>query len=71
MKILLHFLILLSPLLTASLSLAQEDVKGSKDHPIISRYPGSYIYHYDQKEFEEFEILLGPVRSSSDRDIQL
>ncbi|MEO0202500.1 MAG: hypothetical protein ABIL37_02100 [candidate division WOR-3 bacterium] len=44
--------------------LAQEDVKGSKDHPIVSRYPGSYIYYYDQKEFGEFEILLGPVKSS-------
>ncbi|MEO0267622.1 MAG: DUF4892 domain-containing protein [candidate division WOR-3 bacterium] len=39
-----------------------QDIPGSKDHPIISRYPGSYIYYYDQKEFDEFEILFGPVK---------
>lgn len=44
---------------------AQEDVKGSKDHPVISRFPGSYIYHYDQKDFYEFYLLLGPVKSSA------
>ncbi len=48
--------------LLVGLAYSQEDVKGSKDHPIISRYPGSYIYYYDQKEFDEFEILLGPVK---------
>jgi len=53
-----------------TISFAQEDVKGSKDHPLIGRYPGSYIYHYDEKEFDEFEILLGPVKSASDQDIQ-
>lgn len=42
--------------------LGQQDVSGSKDHPIISRYPGSYIYYYEQKEFDEFEILLGPAK---------
>ncbi|MCM8785802.1 MAG: DUF4892 domain-containing protein [Candidatus Omnitrophica bacterium] len=56
--------------LLVGLAYSQEDVKGSKDHPIISRYPGSYIYHYDQKEFDEFEILLGPVKSPSDEDIK-
>jgi len=50
---------------------SQQDVPGSKDHPIISRYPGSFIYHYEQKEFDEFEILLGPIKGSSDRDMQL
>ncbi len=70
LKYFLGFLILLG-LFLVTLSFAEQDVPGSKDHPIISRYPGSYIYHYDQKEFDEFEILLGPVKSSSDKDIQL
>lgn len=39
-----------------------QDIPRSKDHPIISRYPDSYIYYYDQKEFDEFEILFGPVK---------
>ncbi len=30
--------------------MAQEDVKGSKDHPIISRYLGSYIYYKEKIE---------------------
>lgn len=62
--------ILIFVFLLVELAYSQEDVKGSKDHPIISRYPGSYIYYYDQKEFDEFEILLGPVKSPSDEDIK-
>ncbi|MCM8803968.1 MAG: DUF4892 domain-containing protein, partial [Candidatus Omnitrophica bacterium] len=62
--------ILIFIFLLMGLAYSQEDVEGSKDHPIISRYPGSYIYHYDQKDFDEFEILLGPVKSSSDEDIK-
>ena len=58
-------------LTTATPSFAQQDIEGSMDHPIISRYPGSYIYYYDQKEFDEFEILLGPIKTPSDKDIKL
>jgi OOP family OmpA-OmpF porin len=39
----------------------QQDVDGSKDHPLISRYPGSYIRNYLQKEFDEFELPLGKL----------
>ena len=38
-----------------------QDVEGSKDHPLISRYPGSYIAKYLTKEFDEFNLPLGPV----------
>jgi outer membrane protein OmpA-like peptidoglycan-associated protein len=34
-------------------------VEGSKDHPLISRYPGSYISNYFKKEFDEFTLPLG------------
>ncbi|MEO0229892.1 MAG: DUF4892 domain-containing protein [candidate division WOR-3 bacterium] len=60
---------ILSFLLTDGFIFSQQDVKGSKDHPAISRYPGSFIYYYDVKEFDEFYILTGPVRSSSDADL--
>jgi len=53
--------ILIVLLIAALLGYAQ-DIPESKDHPLISRYPGSYIYYYDQKEFDEFEILLSPVK---------
>ena len=48
--------------LAAPFAAAQDqDVEGSKDHPLISRYPGSYIAKYLTKEFDEFALPLGPV----------
>ena len=38
-----------------------EDVAGSSDHPMVSRYDGSSITDYDYREFDEYEILLGKV----------
>lgn len=48
-----------------------EGMTEEKDHPLISRYPGSKIYHYNVKEFERLYLLSGPVRSPSDRDIKM
>jgi outer membrane protein OmpA-like peptidoglycan-associated protein len=36
-----------------------EDREGSKDHPLITRYPGSTIDAYDQKEFDEYNMHVG------------
>lgn len=38
-----------------------QDAEGGKDHPLISRYPGSYIERYFQKEFDEFTLPLGKL----------
>jgi outer membrane protein OmpA-like peptidoglycan-associated protein len=38
-----------------------QDLEGSKDHPLISRYPGSVITRYLTKEFDEFTLPLGEV----------
>ena len=38
-----------------------QDREGSKDHPLISRYPGSVINGYSQKEFDEYELPLTKV----------
>ncbi len=47
----------------AATAMAQPpDVKGSKDHPLISRYPGSYINQYAQKEYDELTLPLGPAK---------
>lgn len=47
-------------LLATSVAFAQpEDAEGSKDHPLISRYPGSIIRYYDAKEFDEYVLPLG------------
>jgi len=36
----------------------QGDAQGSKDHPLISRYPGSVINEYWQREFDEYNLPL-------------
>ena len=47
---------------SAPSALAQlSDVKGSKDHPMVSRYAGSVIIGYDARKFDEFDIPLGPL----------
>jgi outer membrane protein OmpA-like peptidoglycan-associated protein len=48
---------------TPRAALAQlSDVKGSKDHPMVSRYAGSVIIGYDFRKFDEFVIPLGVLR---------
>ena len=48
---------------TATAVAREQDVEGSKDHPLISRYPGSFIVAYDQKEFDEYELPVGKARA--------
>lgn len=57
-------LILISCLLQifAGLLFAQEDIPGSKDHPFITRYPDSYITHYDVASFGEYNVATGPLK---------
>jgi len=33
------------------------DVKGSKDHPLVTRMPGFYIRQYDEKEFDSARCM--------------
>ena len=52
--------------LSAPFAVGQDqDVEGSSDHPLISRYPGSYIAKYLTKEFDEFALPLGPVNEEN------
>jgi len=47
---------LLALLLTPVLSIAQEDVPDSKDHPLLTRMPDFYISDYEYKEFDEADF---------------
>lgn len=47
--------ILFFSFLTAGVALAQKDVPGSKDHPLISRMPDYYISKYNVSEFAGFD----------------
>lgn len=44
--------------------LMAEDIKGSKDHPMFSRYEGSRIVGYQHKDFDEYPALLGPAKGN-------
>lgn len=49
--------------LAATPALAQnQDVEGSKDHTLISRYPGSWIIGYATKEYDEYVFPTGKVQ---------
>ena len=39
----------------ASVALAQQDEKGSKDHPLLTRMPGYYIDRYEVEEYAAFD----------------
>jgi outer membrane protein OmpA-like peptidoglycan-associated protein len=43
------------------------DSPGSEDHPMVTRYEGSFIDGYEIREFDEFVLPLGPAVWSDDR----
>lgn len=43
-------------ILFSNFSIAKEDVKGSKDHPLLSRMPNFYISKYEFKEFDQLKF---------------
>ena len=51
------FLFLLS-VLSYSLTFSQEDIKGSKDHPLFNRMPGYRIMHYKDHDFDVYKNFL-------------
>ena len=55
------FAILFFILGTVFAGYGQEDVLGSEDHPLITRYPGSVIEWYDVQEFDRYKIATGIV----------
>ena len=40
---------------------AQTDKPGSEDHPLLTRYPDSYISYYETVKFREYVLSIGPV----------
>jgi outer membrane protein OmpA-like peptidoglycan-associated protein len=52
--------------LTVALAAAQAtDIENSKDHPLVSRYPGSVITEYAFAEFDEFTLPLGKMKDDN------
>ena len=44
-----------------------QDVRASKDHPMVSRYAGSVIIGYDFRKFDEFVLPLGALKRTGER----
>jgi outer membrane protein OmpA-like peptidoglycan-associated protein len=42
-------------------SVAAQDIEGSKDHPVVSRYPGSTIQWYVVDNHRPYRLPVGPV----------
>ena len=53
-----HALAALSIALTATGAAAQADVRGAKDHPLLTRYPNSYITEFT-KNYSSLEFAVG------------
>ncbi|MEZ4884775.1 MAG: OmpA family protein [Chitinophagales bacterium] len=45
----------------SSFAYAQTDKPGSEDHPLLTRYPDSYIAYYETVKFREYVLSTGPV----------
>lgn len=41
--------------------MGQEDVPGSQDHPLLTRYPGSNISWYLTEKYMEYDLATGPL----------
>lgn len=64
MKLKLGFIALVLLLSAPLSSWADNDLKdceGCKDHPLLARYPGSFLLGADQKGFEEAALPIGPA----------
>jgi len=52
-------LVCIAVVLAATPASAQQDEPNSKDHPMVSRFPGYYIGGYDAQDFGAFEFRMG------------
>jgi outer membrane protein OmpA-like peptidoglycan-associated protein len=48
-------------ILAVTAEIKTQDIEGSGDHPIISRYPGSEIKWFNVDNYREFKLPIGPV----------
>jgi outer membrane protein OmpA-like peptidoglycan-associated protein len=55
----------LAALLAASGAAQDTDVEDSKDHPLVSRYPGAIITEYAVTAFDEFTLPLGKLKDNA------
>lgn len=56
-------LLVIGTLLTTSVMAEKNDLRGSSDHPLISRFPNTHINSYYTSEYDEFLVATGPRKS--------
>ncbi len=54
----------LTPVLAFPEDVVTEDVSGSDDHPLITRFPDSIIRFYESKDYNEFTLPLSRLREA-------
>jgi outer membrane protein OmpA-like peptidoglycan-associated protein len=59
----LGVVLLLTFVLVGGFAFAQQDVKGSKDYPLFTRFPNTYIMDYKEREFDKFEFYADQSRN--------
>lgn len=57
----MKYLLLVFSLSICFPAFAQQDIEGSSDHPLLTRYPGAYIASYDQEKYREYSFATGPI----------
>lgn len=50
-------------LIASSGVLLAQDVPGSKDHALVTRYPGATIGYYEEQKFASYKVATGPETS--------
>src|SRR6056297_376624 len=58
----------LTPVLAFPEDTPNKDVTYSRDHPLISRFPGSYIRFYESKDYDEFTLPLNELNDAEFKD---
>lgn len=64
------YLVLVALLHLAFSAAAQKDANGSKDHPVVSRFAGSWIRFYEFNKFNQYEQRISPVKRGNERSAQ-
>ena len=58
----------LTPALAFPEGVDTEDVPEGEDHPLVSRFPGSYIRYYEEKNYAEFTLPFGELKEADDEN---
>jgi outer membrane protein OmpA-like peptidoglycan-associated protein len=60
-RLIMLTVLLCAPLLSSADDEENKDCDSCKDHPMLARYPGSFLFGADVKTFEEAALPIGPV----------